>query len=106
MSSNKDYEKYLQQDEKTIGEFFSNMSKYWHGFMDEVHEDMKLALDDKEYNNMAADIAEMSDDPEMLELAADMSKIRFIAKASDKAICAIGKCLDGAAALFNKKPKN
>lgn len=103
MSGNNDYEKYLQQDEKTIGEFFSNMSKYWHGFIDEVHEDMKFALDDKEYNSMASDIAEMSDDPEMLELAADLSKMRFIAKASDKAICAIGKCLDGAAALFNRK---
>ncbi len=103
MSSNKDYEKYLQQDEKTIGEFFSNMSKYWHGFMDEIREDMKIALDDKEYNSMAADVAEMSDDPEMLELAANMGKMRLIAKASDKAIGAIGKCLDGAAALFNRK---
>lgn len=64
---------------------------------------MKFALDDKEYNSVVSDIAEMSDDPEMLELAADLSKMRFIAKASDKAICAIGKCLDGAAALFNRK---
>ncbi len=62
-----------------------------------------LMLDDQEYKSMAADVAEMSDDPEILELVADMSKLRFIAKASDKAICAIGKCLDGAAALFNKK---
>lgn len=103
MNGNNDYEEYLHQDEKSVGEFFSNMSKYWHGFMDEIHDDMKFMLDDKEYKSMAADIAEMSDDPEMLELAADMSKLRLIAKASDKAICAIGKCLDGAAALFNKK---
>ncbi len=103
MNHNNDYEEYLHQDEKSVGEFFSNMSKYWHGFMDEIHEDMKLMLDDQEYKIMAADISEMSDDPEILELASDMSKLRFIAKASDKAICAIGKCLDGAAALFNKK---
>ena len=103
MSKNNDYEKYLHRNEKSVGELFSNMSKYWHGFMDEFHEDLKPMLDDKEYKNMAADAAEMSDDPEILELAADMSKLRLIAKASDKAICAIGKCLDGAAALFNKK---
>lgn len=33
MSDNKDYEKYLHQDEKSWGEFFSNLSKYWHGVM-------------------------------------------------------------------------
>ncbi len=100
MSSNKDYEKYLQQDEKSWGEFFSNLSKYWHGVIEECSEDMDCVLDDDEYRKT---LAELNEYPETACYTSDMKKIRMIAKASDKAMKTIGKCLDGTAALFNKK---
>lgn len=100
MSDNKDYEKYLHQDEKSWGEFFSNLSKYWHGVMEECSEDMDCVLDDDEYHNA---IAELNECPETACYASDMKKARLIAKASDKAMKTIGKCIDGAAVLFGKK---
>lgn len=100
MSDNKDYEKYLEQDEKSWGEFFSNMSKYWHGVIEECTEGMDCVLDDEEYRKM---LAEAQEYPETACYASDLKKMRMIAKTSDKAMRAIGKCIDGAAALFGKK---
>lgn len=61
---------------------------------------MECVLDDDEYNNA---IAELNECPETVCYASDMKKARLIAKASDKAMKEIGKCIDGAAILFNKK---
>lgn len=100
MSDNNDYEKYLQQDEKSWGEFFSNMSKYWHGAMADVRKDISCATNDEEYNKL---LANLESNPENAKYAEDLKKTRAIAKAVDKSMSAIGKCIDGASALFGKK---
>lgn len=100
MSDNKDYEEYLQQDEKSWGEIFSNMSKYWHGVIDECTKGMGCVLDDDEYHKM---LAETKEYPETVCYESDLKKMRLIAKTSEKAMRAIGKCIDGAATLLGKK---
>lgn len=96
----KNFEENLCEDKINWGEFFGEISRDWHKFMEEMHKDMKYAIDDDEYHKM---LAEVNEYPETACYASDLKKVRIIAKASDKAVRAIGKCIDGAVALFGKK---
>ena len=99
----KDYERYLEQDEETWGEFFHNMSLYWKGLMADVRGDIDETLAD--INEATADLADYTDDPEMMELAVTAGRVRTLARVSEKAMSAIGKCLNATSAIFNKDQK-
>ncbi|MCM1060335.1 MAG: hypothetical protein NC452_08570 [Eubacterium sp.] len=96
----KNYEENLQQEKINWGEFFDEISRDWHEFKAKMFEDIRYVVDDEEYHKM---LAEVNEYPETARYASDLKKVRIIAKASEKAVNAIGKCLDGAAAVFAKK---
>ena len=96
----KDYERYLEQDEETWGEFFHNMNMYWKGLMADVRGDIDETL--SYINEAAEDLADCADDPEMRKMAVAAGRIRTLARVSENAMGAIGKCLGAVSSLFGK----
>ena len=99
----KDYERYLEEDTETWGEFFSNMKKYWNGLMADVKGDIAESLAD--LDEATSDLADYTDDPEMMDIAVTAGRVRTLARVSEGAMNAIGKCLNATAAIFNKDQK-
>lgn len=98
----KDYEYYLEQDTDNWREFFGNMSKYWKCFTADVCGGMKDFLYD--YESLAEGCAELADNPEVMDAMVAAGRARTIAIASEKAMKAIGSCIDATAAVFGNKP--
>ena len=100
MSISKDYEHYLEQEDTSWSEFFSNLSKYWKGMTADVCDDMKEYLYD--YEGVTNKLADMTDDPEAMDLLVASGQARTLALLSEKTLKAIGRCIDATATLFNK----
>lgn len=100
MSSKKDYEHYLEQDESNWSEYFNNLNKYWKCMTADICDDMKEYLYD--YEGTTEKLADMTDDPEAMDLLVASGKMRTIALLSEKTLKAIGRCIDATATLFNK----
>ena len=54
------------------------------------------------YNDTMNDLADCTDDPEMREMAVAAGRIRTLARVSENAMGAIGKCLGAVSSLFGK----
>ena len=96
----KDYERYLEQDEKTWGEFFHNMNMYWKGVMADVKGDIDETL--SYINEATEDLTDCTDDPEMMKMAVTAGRIRNLARVSENVMGSIGKCLGAVSSLFGK----
>ena len=96
----KDYERYLEEDTETWGEFFGNMKKYWKGFMADMREDMEETF--AGLDEATSDLADYTDDPEMMDIAVTAGRVKTLAQVSESAMNAIGNCLDAASSIFNK----
>ena len=99
-ATKKDYERYLEQDEETWGEFFHNMKMYWKGVMADVKGDIEETL--AGLDEATKDIADYTDDPEMMEIAVTAGRIRTLARVSENVMGTIGKCLGAVSSLFGK----
>ena len=96
----KDYERYLEEDTETWGEFFSNMKKYWKGFMADMRGDIEETF--AELDETTSDLADYTDDPEIMNTAVAAGRLKTLAQVSESAMNAIGNCLDAASSIFNK----
>lgn len=97
----KDYERYLEQDTENWSEFFGNMSKYWKCLTADVCGDMKDFLYD--YESLTKSCAGLADDPEVMDAIVAAGRARTIAIVSEKAMKAIGSCIDATAVVFGNK---
>ncbi len=100
LSDDQNWDEIFEDEDQSLGETFSKISKYWHNLQKDMRKDMNDVLDDNEYH---AFLEDLKSDPDTVKYASDLKKMRAISKAADKAVSVIGKCIDGAAALLNAK---